>query len=85
MAFISLTPNMMVEDVKETISYYRDKLGFTLLRTIPEQGKPDWAMMKRSGVQLMFQSRKSYGSELPQMQGRKPGGGLTLYIKVQEL
>ena len=37
----SLTPNLMVNDVEETVEYYTDVLGFTLLMTVPETGKLD--------------------------------------------
>lgn len=85
MALNSLTPNLMVNDVEETIEYYLDVLGFTLLMTVPETGKLDWAMVKRNDVVLMFQTKKSLSSELPRMAGEKPGGGLTLYIKVDRI
>ena len=85
MALNSLTPNLMVNDVEETVEYYTDILGFTLLMTVPETGKLDWAMVKRNNVVLMFQTQKSLSSELPRMAGEKPGGGLTFYIKVDRI
>lgn len=81
----SLTPNLMVNDVEETIEYYTDILGFTLLKTVPEKGNPDWAMVKRNDVVLMFQSVKSLKDELPKLKSQKPGGGLTFYIKVDRI
>jgi lactoylglutathione lyase len=81
----SLTPNLMVSDVEETIEYYTDTLGFTLLMTVPETGKLDWAMVKRNDVVLMFQTKKSLSSGLPRLAGEKPGGGLTFYIKVDRI
>ena len=81
----SLTPNLMVNDVEETIEYYTDILGFTLLKTVPEKGNPDWAMVKRNDVVLMFQSAKSLKDELPKLKSQKPGGGLTFYIKVDRI
>ena len=81
----SLTPNLMVNDVEETVEYYTDVLGFTLLMTVPEIGKLDWAMVKRNDVVLMFQTKKSLTSGLPRMAGEKPGGGLTFYIKVDRI
>lgn len=85
MALNSLTPNLMVNDVEETIEYYTDILGFTLLRTVPETGKLDWAMVKRNDVILMFQSTNSLTKELPKLKSQKPGGGLTFYIKVDRI
>jgi len=81
----ALTPNLMVNDVEETVEYYTDVLGFTLLMTVPETGKLDWAMVKRNEVVIIFQTVKSLSSELPRLQGAKPGGGLTFYIKVDRI
>lgn len=81
----SLTPNLMVNDVEETIEFYTDILGFTVLMTVPETGKLDWAMVKRNDVVIMFQTKKSLSSELPRLAGEKPGGGLTFYIKVDRI
>lgn len=81
----SLTPNLMVNDVEETIEYYTDILGFTLLKTVPEVGVIDWAMVKRNDVVFMFQSAKSLKDELPKLKAQKPGGGLTFYIKVDKI
>ena len=85
MALQSLTPNLMVNDVEETIEYYTDVLGFTLLMTVPETGKLDWAMVKRNDVLMMFQSAKSLKEGVPRLAGEKPGGGLTFYIKVDRI
>ena len=85
MALNSLTPNLMVNDVEETVEYYTDLLGFTLLMTVPETGKLDWAMVKRNDVVIMFQTKKSLSSEHPRMAGEKPGGGVTFYIKVDRI
>ena len=85
MSLNTLTPNLMVNNVEETIEYYTDILGFTLLRTVPEKETPDWAMVKRNDVVIMFQSVKSLTNEMPRLQGEKPGGGLTFYIKVDRI
>ncbi len=81
----SLTPNLMVSDVEETIEFYTDLLGFTLLRTVPEVGKLDWAMVKRNDVLFMFQTIKSLKNDMPRLESEKPGGGLTFYIKVDKI
>ncbi len=80
---VSITPNLMVENVDDTIAYYEDVLGFTLLRTVPDKGELDWAMMKRNDVLIMFQTKRSLATEIPILQSRKPGSGTTLYIKVK--
>ena len=60
-----LTPNLMVEDVNQTIQFYRDVLAFEVLATVPEEGTFAWAMLKRDNVEIMFQQRVSLTEEIP--------------------
>ncbi|HYU73050.1 MAG TPA: VOC family protein [Ktedonobacteraceae bacterium] len=78
-----LTPNIMVEDVNRTIQFYKETLGFELLTSVPEKGQFDWAMMKRDGVEIMFQARASLGEEIPALQQKEIGGALTFYIDIE--
>lgn len=79
----SLTPNLMVEDVKKTLDFYREKLGFQVLATVPPEGDQlNWAMVQRDGVQLMFQSRHSLGEEVPALRDVPIGASQTFYIEV---
>jgi lactoylglutathione lyase len=80
-----MTPNLMVEDVNETIEFYRGMLGFEVLATVPEQGALDWALAKRDDIQLMFQSRTSLTGDLPALDGKEIGGTLSLYTEVTDV
>jgi uncharacterized glyoxalase superfamily protein PhnB len=79
----SLTPNIFVDDINETIAFYK-LLGFTVVMTVPEDGNYDWAMMVNEGVTLMFQTFASLGEELPDV-SRTDGGSLLLYIKLKNI
>lgn len=81
-----LVPNIMVENVKETLAFYQEVLGFTIAATSPKgEGPYDWASIKNEGVELMFQSRASLGAELPALQDKPIGGSLTFYIDVEDV
>jgi len=82
MKFNSVTPNLLVESVDETIKYYSDKLGFTVMRTVPPTSPLDWAMVKREDVIVMFQTKKSITSELTRLTGSLGTPNMTLYIKL---
>jgi uncharacterized glyoxalase superfamily protein PhnB len=84
-SFKKLTPNIMVEDVNRTINFYKDLLGFELLANVPEEGQFAWAMLKRDGVEMMFQARTSLEEEIPALKQREIGGALTLYIEVADV
>ena len=80
-----LTPNLMVEDVNETVTFYQDVLGFALLASVPEEGQFNWAMMQHDTVEIMFQSRASLTEDVPLFKDKAIGGSLTLYIDVEDI
>jgi len=84
-ALKKLTPNLMVEDVNETVAFYKDVLGFALLASVPEEGQFNWAMMQHDAVEIMFQSRASLTEDVPLFKDKAIGGSLTLYIDVEDI
>jgi len=79
----SVSPNIFVRDINETIEYYK-LLGFELVMTVPEEGDFVFALMTCGKVTFMFQSFDSLGSELPAI-SRQDGGSLLLYIQTKEI
>jgi len=80
----SLSPNIFVKDIDETIAFYKH-LGFQLIMSVPEDGNNlIWAMMMNGNVTVMFQTHESLGDELPQI-SRKDGGSLLLYIRLTRI
>jgi lactoylglutathione lyase len=84
-ALKKLTPNLMVEDVNDTVAFYQDVLGFALLASVPEEGQFNWAMMQHDAVEIMFQSRASLTEDVPLFKDKAIGGSLTLYIDVEDI
>jgi uncharacterized glyoxalase superfamily protein PhnB len=88
MKLLEITPNLMVEDVNQTVRFYEDVLGFKLDQSVPESGQFDWASVRSGGVEIMFQARSSLSTDLPSFQELPTGGTLTLFIQmtgIQEL
>lgn len=79
----SLTPNIFVRDMNESIQFY-ERLGFKTVMTVPEQGDFVWAMMTCGDVNFMFQTFASLGEEIPEI-SRQDGGSLLLYIRIKEI
>ena len=80
----SLSPNIFVSDMSETIAFYK-MLGFQLIMSVPEEGDEFvWAMMINGSITFMFQTFASLGEELPEI-SRQNGGSLLFYIKLTGL
>jgi uncharacterized glyoxalase superfamily protein PhnB len=79
----SISPNIFVSDIKQTIDFYR-QLGFDVAMTVPEQGDAFFALMTCGNVTFLFQTFESLGNELPVI-SKQNGGSLLLYIKTNEI
>jgi uncharacterized glyoxalase superfamily protein PhnB len=80
----SLSPNIFVSDMKETVAFYQ-QLCFKIKMSVPEGGDDlVWAMMANGNVTLMFQTYESLENELPEI-SRKDGGSLLLYINLKNI
>jgi lactoylglutathione lyase len=81
----SLSPNLMVKNVNETLDFYTQVLGFKKIDSVPETGTLNWAMIKLDAITFMFQERKNIVEEYPALNSFENGGGLTFYIKVSNV
>jgi uncharacterized glyoxalase superfamily protein PhnB len=79
----SLSPNIFVKSMDETIRFY-EHLGCQVTMTVPEEGPFVWVMMSCGQVNFMFQTMESLGAELPEI-SRQEGGSLLLYIRTKEI
>jgi uncharacterized glyoxalase superfamily protein PhnB len=79
----SLTPNIFVKNIHETIEFYRS-IGFEVKMSVPEKGDLVWVMMSCGDVNFMFQTFDSLGSDMPEI-SRHDGGSLLLYIQAKEI
>jgi len=75
----SVSPNIYVTDINETIAFYK-QLGFSITTTVPEEGDFIFALMTCGSVVFMFQTFESLGNELPEI-SRQKGCSLLLYIQ----
>jgi uncharacterized glyoxalase superfamily protein PhnB len=78
----SLSPNIFVSNMQETIAFYK-MLGFQVTMSVPDNGEHlVWVMMVNGSVTVMFQTYESLGESLPEI-SRKDGGSLLLYVNLK--
>ena len=91
-----LNPNLMVKDVKETVEFYKNNLGFELvmavpenqdgiLNEIPEDKKVVYALVKNGNVEIMFQAEKSFKEDVSALKKSNIGASCTFYIELENL
>lgn len=78
----SLSPNLMVSNVNQTLDFYIDRLGFRKIMTVPDSGNYVWAMVQSGAITFMFQEKHNIKEEYPELAQFDKGGGLTFYINV---
>jgi len=49
----ALVPMLSVTDLKRTMAFYCDKLGFRMVNTFGD-AEPRWCMLDRDGISIMF-------------------------------
>lgn len=75
--------NLMVGNVQNTLDYY-ESIGFSTVKKVPNE-LPEWAMIQKDQVSLMFQSTSSLTTEFPQLEGQSGGTPLTLWIQTENI
>ncbi|TET85421.1 MAG: VOC family protein [Desulfobacteraceae bacterium] len=73
-----LSPTLAVRDMKKTIEFYKNSLGFKTVMVHPDANNPGYAELSKDGMVLMFILAKScdIGSE------EKLGIGVNLYMQI---
>ncbi len=82
----TVTTNIMVKNVKETIKFYEEKLGFQKILSVPEKGENlNFAILNKDKITVMFQEQKNLISEYPSLKNDKIEPSFTLFITVNDV
>ncbi len=82
----TVTVNIMVENVEETVEFYERKLGFQKVLSVPETGKNlNFAIVGKDHISIMFQKQDSLLEEYPSLQKESIVPTFTLFITVKDV
>jgi uncharacterized glyoxalase superfamily protein PhnB len=73
-----ISPTLAVRNMKQTIQFYRDSLGFKMGMAFPDADNPEYADLSKDGMVLMCISAKNVGIGSKQ----KLGIGVNLYMQI---
>lgn len=82
----SIVPNIMVKNVRETLAFYEEKLGFQKVLSVPEDAsKLDFVILRKDQVTIMFQEQENLMEEYPTLKTDKIFPTFTLFITVKDI
>ena len=73
-----ISPTLAIRDMKQTIQFYRDSLGFKIGMTFPNADNPEYADLSKDGMVLMFIPAENVGIGREE----KLGMGVNIYMKI---
>ncbi len=82
----TITTNIMVTNVKETIKFYVENLGFQKVLSVPEDGDIlNFAILSKDKISIMFQEKENLIEEYPTLNIRDIVPTFTLFITVDNV
>jgi len=80
------TTNIMVKNVKETIKFYEEKLGFQKILSVPEEGEIlNFAILNKDKISIMIQEQKNLVEEYSTLKTDEIVPTFTLFITVDDV
>jgi uncharacterized glyoxalase superfamily protein PhnB len=73
-----ISPTLAVRNMKQTIRFYRDSLGFKIGMVFPDADNPEYADLSKDGVVIMLIPAKNVGIGNKE----KLGIGVNLYMQI---
>ena len=74
----AISPTLAVWNMKETIRFYRDSLGFKIGLAFPDASNPEYVDLSKDGMGLMFLPAENLGISREE----KLGIGVNLYLQI---
>jgi uncharacterized glyoxalase superfamily protein PhnB len=78
----SVSTNLLVKDVKKSVEFYKDKLGFKLYKTFPDAEKITLAVLQFNSLYIMLQDEEIFKEEKPVYVGGEIPASFSLYLEV---
>lgn len=81
----SLTPNLIADNVQETVDFYVNILGFTLVNSAPGENGLVWAQITLDNVSIMFQDRGSLEAGVSSLKGFPTGASGLMFVMMDNI
>lgn len=82
----SVTPVLIVDAVEPCVAFWTEKLGFTTDSEVPgDDGTLVFAILKKDGIELMYQTKASVVADSPEQAGDLVGHSTVLFFTVPSI
>ena len=78
--FASVTPNLLVRDIKQSTAFYRDVLGFTIGETVPDTEPFVFVWLKHGDVSVFLNDINAAAHDYPEAATLPPGGTAAMFF-----
>lgn len=84
---MKITPVLYLETIEDSLSFWTEKLGFTLGPTVPHGDALGFAILTCGDAEVMLQTWRSAEDDAPAVVQGKPrtAAGASLFIEVDDL
>jgi hypothetical protein len=80
-----LTPVLIVDEIEPCLPFWVDRLGFEKTVEVPEGSKLGFVILRKDGVEVMYQSRESVEKDVPALLPERGGRGIGLFVEVSDV
>ncbi|HZF27470.1 MAG TPA: VOC family protein [Steroidobacteraceae bacterium] len=80
-----LTPVLFVKRIEPCLDFWEKRLGFTRLAEVPEGDHLGFVLLMRDGIEVMYQTWSSVGSDIPPLGSEAATSRQFLYVDVDDL
>lgn len=80
-----LTPILFVEEIEPCLPFWTERLGFQVTAEVPHEDRLGFVILKKEGVEVMYQSRASADADTPGVADRFVGSPTMLFIEVDAI
>jgi uncharacterized glyoxalase superfamily protein PhnB len=84
-AMQKLTPVLIVDEIEPCLPFWIDRLGFEKTVEVPEGPKLGFVILRKDGVEVMYQSRESVEKDVPALLPERGGHPIGLFIEVGDV
>ncbi len=82
----TITINIMVKNVKDTVKFYEEILGFKKTTSVPEEGEIlNFAIIDKDNISIMLQEQNNLLEEYPTLKKDDIIPTFTLFITVKDV